>query len=480
MHTINTLKSNVCTILPPSFVLNITMDTGGGYLISNNDIDTSKSDRGNHLPSTASREESVEVRKLTQKQELRLMNYLDDAFQQIVRGYSKRYTTTSTTSLPTLEIYLAKMDSILNIIAEIPPVGPSAQLLINYLLRYTNEITDGIPGYEIGSRSAKQLVGDEEKVAGTINVSSSLEKAIASLDLLDRVWSSVLRGNMIDMKQAKEHTKKDIDIGKNSLSFPGLGTPYSHSASHEQHQIEQNQGRYSENANQRVQRDNHSVVGSRGFSTVGQTQRIRLRNVITLAKENLFAWMRTQLDAPLPPQIEESRKNEKKENIDLIKSQGDLDDRDGVTDLQNDLENAEEESEIQLEDVKTENEESNNNNNHYDELFSRQIDPDAEDEDEEESTENNQPGRKRSHTSEESGQPSHKRKHQDEDQTTIAPSDVESEATFRGNSGPNAVAVMRWDVAFARIFQKTLRSLSDIQDRSQRANETEDHQELLS
>ncbi|PWN37746.1 uncharacterized protein FA14DRAFT_170530 [Meira miltonrushii] len=445
------------------------MDSGGGYLISNHDIETTKIDKVDQSTNNS----SIQVRKLTQKQELRLMNYLDDAFQQIVRGFSKRYTTSSATSLPTLEIYLAKMDSILHIIAEIPPVGPSAQLLINYLLRYTNEITDGIPGYEIGSRSADQLVGDEEKVAGTSNISSSLEKAIASLDLLDRVWSAVLRGNMIDMKQAKEHSKTDIEVGKNSLSFPGLGTPYTHSASHEQHQIEQNQGRYPENAQQRSQRDNHSVVGSRGFSTVGQTQRIRLRNVITLAKENLFAWMRTQLDAPLPPQIEESRKEEKKESLNLIEEQGDLDTADGATDSQD----AEEENEIQLEDVKTE---SNDNYNHYDDLFSRQIDPDAEDEDDEDNTEDDgdvKHGRKRSHTSEETEQPTHKRKHQEEDQTTIAPSDVESEATFRGNSAPNTAAVMRWDVAFARIFQKTLRCLSDIQDRTQRATENEDHQE---
>lgn len=441
------------------------MDSGGGYVISDHDIETTKQDKVDQPLSTS----SIEVRKLSQKQELRLMNYLDDAFQQIVRGFSKRYTTSSATSLPTLEIYLAKMDSILNIIAEIPPVGPSAQLLINYLLRYTNEITDGIPGYEIGSRSADQLVGDQEKVAGAPSVSSSLEKAIASLDLLDRVWSAVLRGNMIDMKQAKEHSKNDIEVGKNSLSFPGLGTPYTHSASHEQRQLEQNQGRYPKNAHQRSQRDNHSVVGSRGFSTVGQTQRIRLRNVITLAKENLFAWMRTQLDAPLPPQIEESQKDEKKESQDLIEKQGDLD--------ATDSHNAEEESEIQLEDVKTE---SNNSHNHYDDLFSRKIDPDAEDEDEEDNTEddgNDKHGRKRSHASEEFEQPPHKRKHEEEDQNTIPPSDVESEATFRGDSGPNAAAVMRWDVAFARIFQKTLRCLSDIQERTQKATESEDHQD---
>lgn len=198
--------------------------------------------------------------------------------------------------------------------------------------------------------------------------------------------------------------------------------------------------------------------------------------MITLAKENLFAWMRTQLDAPLPPQIEDSKKVEKKENQILIETQGDLDDTNGENDVKND----EEEAYIQLEDVKTERGEPDDNHNHYDDLFSRQIDPDAEDEEEDTEADeaNEKHERKRSHTSEESGKPSHKRKHQDEeDQTTIAPSEVESEETFRGNSGHNAAAVMRWDVAFARVFQKTLRCLSDIQDRTQRATETEDHQE---
>lgn len=200
---------------PSSFLVFINMDSGGGYIINNHDLQISNDQNANTSTSKeAAEEESIKVRKLTQKQELRLMNYLDDAFQQIVRGYSKRYTTSSSTSLSTLEIYLAKLDSILNIIAEIPPVGPSAQLLINYLLRYTNEITDGIPGYEIGSRAAEQLVGDKESATGTTSVSTNLEKVIGSLDLLDRVWAAVLRGNMIDMKQAKENTKKDVEIEK--------------------------------------------------------------------------------------------------------------------------------------------------------------------------------------------------------------------------------------------------------------------------
>jgi hypothetical protein len=36
---------------------------------------------------------------------------------------------------------------------------------------------------------------------------------------------------------------------------------------------------------------------------VGQTDRVRLRNIIVLGKEGLFSWMRSSLDAPLPPRL---------------------------------------------------------------------------------------------------------------------------------------------------------------------------------
>lgn len=194
----------------------------------------------------------------------------------------------------------------LDIIASIPPVGPSAQLLINYLLRYTTEITDGLQGYELGSRADRRTSDD---------VSKALEHTVRALDLLDRVWAAVLRGKMINLKAAKQHTVQDTERSREELSHPGM-----------LRRDEETTGRYASAANDDLVEENRSVVGSRGYATVAQTQRIRLRNVLTLAKETLFTWMRTQLDAPPPPQIDGSEREARSERRELVAQEGDLDD----------------------------------------------------------------------------------------------------------------------------------------------------------
>lgn len=69
------------------------MNTAGGFIL---EAEHSKVDAG---PSTGqlkrddrdvSDHDSISVRKLTAKQEIRLMNYLDDAFMEVNRGYNKR------------------------------------------------------------------------------------------------------------------------------------------------------------------------------------------------------------------------------------------------------------------------------------------------------------------------------------------------------------------------------------------------------
>ena len=68
-----------------------TMDTSGGFLLSTapEQAGPSRDGLGNER---GDREDgsSLMVRKLTGKQETRLMNYLDDALLEISRGYNKR------------------------------------------------------------------------------------------------------------------------------------------------------------------------------------------------------------------------------------------------------------------------------------------------------------------------------------------------------------------------------------------------------
>lgn len=65
------------------------MDSSGGYLFDSASAPRQEANEPNHSHS-ADTVPTKEVRRLTQKQELRLMNYLDAAFLENNRGFSKR------------------------------------------------------------------------------------------------------------------------------------------------------------------------------------------------------------------------------------------------------------------------------------------------------------------------------------------------------------------------------------------------------
>lgn len=71
------------------------MSTPGGFILdTSQELEAGPSRSSVVVQSNVSRDEeehdSVTARKLTSKQEVRLMNYLDEAFMQINRGYNKR------------------------------------------------------------------------------------------------------------------------------------------------------------------------------------------------------------------------------------------------------------------------------------------------------------------------------------------------------------------------------------------------------
>ncbi|KAJ3760615.1 hypothetical protein EV360DRAFT_80987 [Lentinula raphanica] len=111
---------------------------------------------------------------LSQKQERRLVVFLDNEFLELTRGYKKRSSETS--HLPTLEAYLQAAQRILRLILQIPPVDPSTSLRIQLLLRLTNEVLTCILGYPPNS--------------------DSLPIAMDWLDDLDQSWAAVLQSQV--------------------------------------------------------------------------------------------------------------------------------------------------------------------------------------------------------------------------------------------------------------------------------------------
>ena len=127
------------------------------------------------------------MRPLSEPQERRLLDYLDEKYRDIHQEYSKRYADIrtpalptliiirrheSTSKLPTLQAYLDATRSLLALTLQVPPVTPSGMLRISLLLRLTNTVMEDVPGYTPDS--------------------TDLVPLLKWLDLLDRGWLSVL------------------------------------------------------------------------------------------------------------------------------------------------------------------------------------------------------------------------------------------------------------------------------------------------
>jgi len=145
------------------------------------------------------------VRPLSESQERRLLDYLDEKYREIHQEYSKRSEYTPAlylsptliytrrhepaSKLPTLRAYLDAIRSLLALTLQVPPVSPSGMLRISLLLRLTNTVMEDVPGY---SPDRTDLV-----------------PLLKWLDLLDRGWLSVLcmqswdpvRGEGVDLPQ---------------------------------------------------------------------------------------------------------------------------------------------------------------------------------------------------------------------------------------------------------------------------------------
>ncbi|KAF8237111.1 hypothetical protein L208DRAFT_1356724 [Tricholoma matsutake] len=115
-------------------------------------------------------------RALSARQEKKLVDYLDERFLELTRGYKKR--SEPTTHLPTLSHYLESARQILSLILQIPPIDPSTSLRIAYLLRLTNDVLSSITGYPPDAHI--------------------LPRVLDWLDDLDQAWLAVLQAQVWD------------------------------------------------------------------------------------------------------------------------------------------------------------------------------------------------------------------------------------------------------------------------------------------
>jgi hypothetical protein len=90
MHGLD-IRTLFRTLLPSLISLPFAMNTSGGFLLEPSQGDAGPSRARQDAVNTEEEEEgSVNARKLSAKQEVRLMNYLDEEFLQINRGFNKR------------------------------------------------------------------------------------------------------------------------------------------------------------------------------------------------------------------------------------------------------------------------------------------------------------------------------------------------------------------------------------------------------
>ncbi|KAJ6457046.1 hypothetical protein C8R47DRAFT_995990 [Mycena vitilis] len=113
---------------------------------------------------------------LKPRQERRLIDFLEDKFLELTRGYKKR--SQPTTHLPTLPLYLADAQRILSMVLQIPPIDPSTSLRTAYLLRLTNDVLASVPGYSADG--------------------SNIQLLLDWLDDLDQAWLMVLQAQVWD------------------------------------------------------------------------------------------------------------------------------------------------------------------------------------------------------------------------------------------------------------------------------------------
>ena len=306
-------------------------------------------------------------RALSERQESRLVLYLDDALLKIQRKYQKRNEPSA--SFSTLFTFLEAWDTPLDLVTSIPIIGSSAALRDAYLLRVTSELTEGIIGYNVAMDTRRRDV--------------QLTFVLYWLDLLDRVWSARMNREQLDLNAARHDSKAAYPWDKDEKTL---------------------QNARDATSSFQPPTSRISTPLPADVVTFQQTDRIRLREVLVTARGHIFSWMRSQIGEKAPPMLDEmpvqrdpvdgvvrqaAALAEQYTKIAGNKRQHDSDDSGAQDEPQN--------KRTEIEEAVSESEEPAppaHDSAHYDQLFSRKLDPDASDDndDEEGSLDPKQPG----------------------------------------------------------------------------------------
>lgn len=140
----------------------------------------------------------MSLKPLSQRQELRLTEFLDDKFIDITRNFRKRFEPSS--PLHTLPGYISAVQSVLSLILQIPPTPPSESLRVSLLLRLTNDVLESIPGY--------------------LPDLDHLPEVLDFLDDLDQAWVTVIRH-----EAWKPHDEEDSDVDFDDIEQENVDRP---------------------------------------------------------------------------------------------------------------------------------------------------------------------------------------------------------------------------------------------------------------
>lgn len=245
-----------------------------------------------------------------------------------------------------------------------------------------------------GNEQLSESDKEEERQLQIASRTKQLNLVFQILDLLDRIWPAVLRGNLIDLPVALSNARKAYPESTDAVPGDDASSsvqphPYRPRNVHSTSSLVPSpaiDGRFVSDtlsATNSTKRDSLPVHGGRGNRTVGVTDQVRLRNIAISSREKLFAWMRTELDAPAPPIMDEHDPDaEPKDNT----VEGALDvkqDPDPTADA------AQDKGDPDMEDVDVDRpqviaegyheEDDTQEHRHYQDLFDRKLDPDADD-----------------------------------------------------------------------------------------------------
>ncbi len=246
---------------------------------------------------------------------------------------------------------------------------------------------------------------EEERQHNIASRAKQLNLTLQTLDLVDRLWAAVLRGNLINLpvRSAMPRTPSQSRQTRQTQPQRPALTVMLRLATRK-YRVSVNStsslvpspaidGRFASSASasaSNAPKRSLPIHGGRGNRTVGVTDQIRLRNIAISSRDKLFSWMRSELDAPAPPTMQEDdvAQDEPRDNTVEgaleIKQDPDVGDDPTGDDEDPDFEDVAIGEQPPKEEEGYDAAEDTQEHQHYQDLFDRKIDPDEDDDEEDE------------------------------------------------------------------------------------------------